>query len=144
MTECLRKKNLQFGDIKSGMPLCKLKHIIRERRCLQHPSSACGEWLWTLQPFLLPKYWLCHVSYTCQLLSLVRKPHGGLWPLEQNPGWWGARLLQTKLVRVQGVSGEQLDGFSINLLISQSLCRAAACFRQVGSYLKDTLPHLLV
>lgn len=113
MTEGLRRKNLQFGDIKGSIPLCKLKRVIRERRCLQHPSFACGAQFRALWPFVLPKYWfiVCAMAPThiscghLQRSGMVVCGHqnktqagGGSWGGTPEgscfgPSFWGHRLL---------------------------------------------------
>lgn len=119
MSECLRKKNLQFGDIKSGIPLCKLKCLIRERRWL-----ACGAWLRALQ------FHSCfpNIDLSCMPWILLTS----IVATCEEVGWWtvGGKACFGPSWGAQVVSRDQLDGFSFDLLSNQGLCRAAASIRR--------------
>lgn len=120
--------------MKSGIPLCKLKYLIREKRCLWHPWLACGAWLRALQPHsrfpntdlsCMPWILLMSIVATCEEV--------GRWSVATQTKTRlgrGKNLLWAKLVGAQIVSGEQLDGFSFDLLSNQGLWRAAASIRQ--------------
>ena len=116
-----KEKNWQFGDIKSSIPPCKLKRVIRETRCLQHHRQLvehglepCGHSCFpNTDPSRVPRLLRLPVVVTCEEVARCSM----------------ATRTKARLVRGQACFGPSLWGHSLfpesGWMASASTCSAA-------------------